>query len=69
MRTVRLMKIGAATAMLAASTASLATVLVVRAAGPSAPAGACGNEARNQISTIMEKIVVPARCRNIFARV
>lgn len=36
MRTVRLLKIGAAAAMLAASTASLATVLVVRAAGPSA---------------------------------
>ena len=38
-------------------------------AGPSAPAGGCGNDARNQISTIIEKIVVPARCRNILARV
>ena len=37
--------------------------------GPSAPAGACGNEAKNQINTIIEKIVVPARCKNIFARV
>ena len=37
-------------------------------AGPSAPAGGCGNDARNQISTIIEKIVVPARCRNILAR-
>ena len=34
-----------------------------------APTGARGNDARNQISTIIEKIVVPARCRNIFARV
>ena len=37
-------------------------------AGPGAPAGGRGNEARNQISTIIEKIVVPARCRNILAR-
>ena len=38
-------------------------------AGSVAPAGGRGNEARNQISTIMEKIVVPARLRNIMARV
>ena len=34
-----------------------------------APSGGRGKEARNQISTIMEKMVVPARCKNIFARV
>ncbi len=38
-------------------------------AGSVAPAGGNGNDARNQISTIIEKIVVPARCKNILARV
>lgn len=38
-------------------------------AGSVAPVGGCGNEAKNQISTIIEKIVVPARCKNILARV
>ena len=38
-------------------------------AGPLAPAGGRGNDARNHTTTIIEKIVVPARLRNISARV
>ena len=38
-------------------------------AGSSEPVGGVGNDARNQISTIIENIVVPARCKNILARV
>ena len=38
-------------------------------AGSVAPSGGCGNEASSQISTIMERMVVPARLRKIMARV